>query len=178
MASALARRFKLGSLDDCAMILSPQRSRRSAPGGTKGPPERMGECEAYRALRYLVAGAMAAGLNWGSRFGWSLFLPFSLAVAAAYATGMAFAFMMFRRFVFNASEAGVGSQLRNFLIINALGVAQTWILAVVMVDKILPAMHWTFQPEACGHALAIAAPTVTSWFGHRYFTFRAEKVLA
>ncbi|HEY4031005.1 MAG TPA: GtrA family protein [Caulobacteraceae bacterium] len=134
--------------------------------------------ETRRAMRYLLFGAMAAGINWGSRFGWSLLLPFQFAVIAAYATGMVFAFVTFRCFVFDASGAGVGGQARNFVIVNLLGAAQTWILAMVMVDKILPAIGWRFQPEACGHAVAIAAPVVTSWFGHRYFTFRAAKVAA
>ena len=44
--------------------------------------------EAHRALRYLACGGFAAAVNWGSRFGWSLLLPFRLAVIAAYATGM------------------------------------------------------------------------------------------
>jgi putative flippase GtrA len=131
--------------------------------------------ETHQALRYLLFGAMAAGLNWGSRFGWSLVLPFPLAIVTAYATGMVFAFVTFRCFVFNGSGAGVGGQVRNFLIVNALGIAQTWILAMAMVDFVLPAIGWTFQREAVGHAVSIAAPVVTSWFGHRYFTFRAAK---
>ena len=131
--------------------------------------------EARRALRYLACGGFAAAVNWGSRFGWSLGLPFPLAVIAAYATGMLVAFVLFRRFVFAASGSGLAAQARNFVIVNLLGVAQTWVLAVLLVDKVLPALGWTFQPEACGHAIAIAAPVVSSWFGHRYFTFRPVK---
>jgi putative flippase GtrA len=148
------------------------------PSQDRTAAQRRPPSEARRALRYLLFGAMAAGVNWGSRFGWSLLLPFHFAVVAAYATGMAFAFVTFRRFVFAGAGAAVGGQLRNFVIVNALGAAQTWVLAMVMVDKVLPAIGWTFQPEACGHAAAIAAPTVTSWFGHRYFTFRAAKAAA
>jgi putative flippase GtrA len=134
--------------------------------------------EARRALRYLLCGGFAAAVNWGSRFGWSLALPFQFAVIAAYATGMVVAFVLFRRFVFDASGSALSAQARNFVIVNLLGVAQTWVLAVILVDKVLPAVGWTFQPEACGHAVAIAAPVVTSWFGHRYFTFRASKTEA
>jgi len=131
--------------------------------------------EARRALRYLACGGFAAAVNWGSRFGWSLVLPFQLAVIAAYATGMLVAFVLFRRFVFEAAGSGVAAQARNFVIVNLLGVAQTWVLAVLLVDRVLPAIGWTFQPEACAHAAAIAAPVVTSWFGHRHFTFRPAK---
>jgi putative flippase GtrA len=134
--------------------------------------------EARRALRYLLFGAMAAGVNWGSRFGWSLILPFQFAVVAAYATGMVFAFVTFRCFVFGGSGSAMGRQVRNFVIVNLLGITQTWILSMVMVHYVLPGIGWSFQPEACGHAVGIAAPTVTSWFGHRYFTFRAAKAAA
>ena len=85
------------------------------------------------------------------------------------------AFVLFRRFVFDGSGSGLAAQVRNFVLVNLLGVAQTWVLAVLLVDKVLPAFGWTFRPEACGHALAIAAPVATSWFGHRYFTFRPAK---
>ena len=141
-------------------------------------PKSAAASETRRALRYLLFGGMAAALNWGSRFGWSLILPFQFAVIAAYATGAAFAFVTFRRFVFDASGGGLGAQARNFAIVNLLGALQTWILAMVLVDKVLPAIGWRFQPEACGHAVAIAAPVVSSWFGHRYFTFRAAKAAA
>jgi putative flippase GtrA len=131
--------------------------------------------EAHRALRFLAVGGLAAGVNWGSRFAWSLVLPFRLAVIAAYATGMVVAFVMYRRFVFDGSGSRLAAQIRNFFIVNMLGLSQTWILAVVLVDKVLPAVGWTFQPEACGHTAAIVAPIVTSWFGHRYFTFRSAQ---
>jgi putative flippase GtrA len=114
-------------------------------------------------------------VNWSSRFGWSYVLPFQFAVVAAYATGMVFAFLMYRRFVFDASGSGVSGQVRNFVVVSVLGIVQTWILAMVMVDFLLPAIGWTYQREACGHAVAVGAPAVTSWFGHRYFTFRAAK---
>ena len=126
-------------------------------------------------MRYLACGGLAAAVNWGSRFGWSLVLPFQLAVIAAYGAGMLVAFVLFRRFVFEASGSGLAAQARNFVLVNLLGVAQTWVLAVLLVDRVLPAIGWTFQPEACAHAVAIAAPVVTSWFGHRYFTFRPAK---
>jgi putative flippase GtrA len=134
--------------------------------------------ETARALRYLMFGAMAAGVNFGSRFGWSLVLPFHFAVVVAYLTGSVFAFLTFRYFVFSGAGAGMVGQVRNFVIVNLLGITQTWILAMAMVDFVLPAIGWTFHPEACGHAVAVGAPAVTSWFGHRYFTFRAAKASA
>jgi putative flippase GtrA len=122
-------------------------------------------------LRFLALGGLAAGVNWSSRFAWSLVLPFSAAVVCAYATGMVVAFALFRTYVFPGSPTPLRRQIRNFVLVNLLGVAQVWLIAVVIVDWLAPAVGWTFQTRAIGHGLAIAAPTVTSWFGHRRLTF-------
>ena len=122
-------------------------------------------------LRYLALGGFAAAVNWSSRFAWQTIMPFGAAVVAAYLTGMVVAFVLFRTFVFPGSKTPIPTQVRNFILVNLLGIAQTWIISLLLVERLFPAIRFTFQPEAIGHAIAIAAPTVTSWFGHRYLTF-------
>ncbi|MCI3132700.1 GtrA family protein [Phenylobacterium aquaticum] len=124
-----------------------------------------------RVGRYLALGGLAAAVNWGSRFGWSLILPFPLAVVCAYACGMAVAFGLFRRFVFPGSTAPLAQQARNFVLVNLVGMGLTWIVAVSLVDGVFPALGMRFHPEAIGHGLAVAAPVASSWFGHRRFSF-------
>lgn len=124
-------------------------------------------------MRFLLLGGCAAGVNWGSRFGWALVLPFAGAVAAAYLTGMATAFVLFRSFVFPEAATPMRVQVRNFVIVNAVGFVLTWSLSIFLADWLFPRVGFTFHPQAIGHGLAIAAPVVTSWFGHRHFTFRA-----
>lgn len=123
-------------------------------------------------IRFLACGGIAAAVNWLSRFGWSLVLPFSAAVLTAYATGMVVAFLLFRRFVFDAGEGALAPQARRFVLVNLLGMAATWALANLLVLWWLPAIGWRWHVEAIGHAIAIVAPVVTSWFGHRLLTFR------
>ena len=125
-----------------------------------------------RFLLFLASGGIAAAANWASRFVWSLFLPFGIAVAAAYATGMVVAFVLFRAFVFVQAENGLGVQVRNFVLVNLVGMGATWALAQLLVFRLFPAIDMTWHPEASGHAIAIAAPALTSWFGHRLLTFR------
>ena len=98
-------------------------------------------------------------------------MPFWAAVIAAYATGMAIAFVLFRTFVFPGSPTPLARQISAFVLVNLLGVAQTWLLSLFLVDFLFPRLGFHIYPEAIGHALAIAAPVVTSWFGHRHFTF-------
>ncbi len=128
-----------------------------------------------RFVRFLACGGVAAAANWASRFGWSLLLPFGTAVLAAYATGMLVAFLLFRGLVFDAREGPLGQQVRGFVLVNLLGMAATWALAQLLVCRLLPAAGIVWHVEAIGHGIAIAAPVVTSWFGHRLLTFRVAQ---
>lgn len=125
-----------------------------------------------RFVRFLACGGFAAAVNWASRFAWNLIMPFSLAVLAAYVTGMVVAFILFREFVFERSGSDTSEQVRNFVIVNIVGMAATWALANFLVYWALPAAGVTSHVEAIGHGIAIFAPVVTSWFGHRFLTFR------
>lgn len=125
-----------------------------------------------RFVRFLACGGFAAAVNWASRFAWNLIMPFSLAVLAAYVTGMVVAFILFREFVFERSGSDPSEQVRNFVIVNIVGMAATWALANFLVYWALPAAGVTSHVEAIGHGIAIFAPVVTSWFGHRFLTFR------
>lgn len=128
--------------------------------------------EALKVLKFLLLGGCAAGVNWLSRFAWDLALPFWAAVIAAYVTGMVVAFVLFRTFVFPGAATPMRTQVRNFVLVNLMGITLTWLLSLFFVEWLFPAVGFGFYPEAIGHGLAIAAPTATSWFGHRYLTFR------
>jgi len=122
-------------------------------------------------VRFLACGGVAALANWGSRFLWSLILPFSLAVVAAYGIGMVVAFYLFRAFVFDSARP-IGGQARDFCLVNLFGMAATVGVAWLLVEVLFPAVGMTFHAEAIGHAIAIATPVATSWVGHRIITFR------
>lgn len=124
-----------------------------------------------RFARFLGVGGLAAGTNFGSRFAWSLILPFEAAVICAYASGMAVAFVLFRLLVFPGSSLPVAVQVRNFLMVNAVGATLTFITATLLVRGLFPAIGFTWHAEMFGHGLAIVVPVATSWIGHRRFTF-------
>lgn len=123
-------------------------------------------------VRFLACGGIAAAVNWSSRFLWSTFLPFGAAVLAAYATGMVVAFVLFRQFVFVQHGGETANQAVNFVIVNLVGMIATWAVALLMVHRVLPAIGLIDHVEAIGHGVAIFTPVITSWFGHRYLTFR------
>jgi putative flippase GtrA len=120
--------------------------------------------EVLRFVRFLALGGLAAGVNWLSRFAWEPWLGFSAAVVAAYATGMLVAFLLFRAFVFPASPTPIARQVTVFALVNLLGVVQVWLVANGLAQIVHPAL---------AHAIGIAVPTLTSWFGHKSLTFRS-----
>ena len=99
-------------------------------------------------------------------------MPFTLAVLAAYVTGMVVAFILFRELVFERGSSDTSEQVRNFVIVIIVGMAATWAIANMLVYWALPAAGVTNHVEAIGHGISIFAPVVTSWFGHRFLTFR------
>ena len=134
----------------------------------------MTRSEILRFGRFLVLGGMAAAVNWGSRFAWSLVAPFEVAVLLAYLTGMAVAFVSFRLFVFPASTLPVAVQVRNFVLVNLVGMSLALLTAVALDRVIFPAVGFRFHAEAVAHAIAVMVPVITSWSGHRRFTFAAN----
>jgi putative flippase GtrA len=123
-------------------------------------------------LRFLVAGGIAAAGNFGSRFVFSLVLPYGGAIVAAYLTGMAIAFVLMRGHVFDASKGAVLPQIAKFIAVNILAVLQTLVISLVLARMVLPALGVTQDAEAVAHLAGVLVPVVTSYFGHKLLTFK------
>ncbi len=122
---------------------------------------------------FVALGSLAAGANYLSRFPLDLILPFEAAVTMAYLIGMVIAFLVFRHHVFKAQTGVAHRQAYRFVIVNLVGIALTVVVSTLMARRVLPALDWTWAPYAVAHAVGVAAPTITSYFGHKYYTYRA-----
>jgi putative flippase GtrA len=123
-------------------------------------------------VRYLVAGGVAAGMNFGTRFIFSNWLPFEWAVACAYVVGMITAFLLMRGFAFRAGTHGWVRQAATFTAVNFAAVAQTLVVSSLFLRVVLPGAGIDRGAEAIAHAVGVLVPVVTSYFGHKLFTFR------
>ena len=123
-------------------------------------------------IGYLASGGIAAAANYGSRFVFSLWLPFEAAVVAAYLVGMVTAFLLMRRFAFTDSQTSTRQQVLGFCIVNGAAVLQTVLVSSLLARVVLPALGAPGNYEAISHAVGVAVPVITSDFGHRYLTFR------
>ncbi|WP_158767328.1 GtrA family protein [Terricaulis silvestris] len=122
-------------------------------------------------LRFVGVGAFAALVNWVSRIALSVVLPLSAAIIVAYLIGMITAYALSRKYVFQPTERGVGSELTRFALVNVVALVQVWAVTIVMAEYVLPALHVDWRPLEVAHAVGVASPIVTSYLGHRYFSF-------
>jgi putative flippase GtrA len=86
---------------------------------------------------------------------------------------MIVAFMLFRKFVFPASPQPLQRQLNFFVLVNLAGILQVWLVSMSLVYWFFPAVGFVSSlAEPVGHAIAIGVPTISSYFGHKFLTFR------
>lgn len=122
--------------------------------------------------RFLLSGALAAVVNWLSRILYSQWLDYSFAVILAYLTGMVTAYLLFRLFVFGPGQHSVRRSVAYYTLVNGFGLLLTWGVSVGLGLHLFPYMEFEFYPLEIAHALGVAAPTFSSYFGHKFLTFR------
>ena len=123
-------------------------------------------------IRFVAAGGIAAAANYGSRFVFSLWLPYPAAITLAYLVGMTVAFLLMRQFVFAATGQPVLPQVAKFAVVNAFALLQTLLVSLVLARWLLPLLGMTEHVEAVAHLVGVAVPVFTSFVGHRSATFK------
>lgn len=124
-------------------------------------------------MRFMMAGGIAAIANFGSRFVFNAFVDYAVAIFLAYIVGMTTAFILMRQHVFNVhQDKPLIPQISKFIGINLLALAQTLIISLVFAHWILPALGVTQYVQTIAHFIGICVPIVSSYFGHKLFTFK------
>lgn len=136
---------------------------------------------AAQALRYAVAGAVAAAAHYGARFAFERAMPFEAAVLLASGVGIGVAFVLMRRWVFPPARRGLGFQIGGFLVVSALSAAQTLLVSSLMLRWVLPALGLEaglrlaglpLSAAAIAHAVGIVVPALVSYRLHGAWSFR------
>jgi putative flippase GtrA len=125
-------------------------------------------------LRFLVTGGIAAVVNLGSRYLLNLTMSFGVSVVLAYLVGMVTAYTLARLFVFADSEGGIGQEFTRFALVNAVALVIVWGVSVGLARGVFPAINFTWHADDLAHAIGVIIPAVTSFVGHKYFTFRPK----
>ena len=122
--------------------------------------------------RFVGVGGLAAGVNVVARFLLSYVFVYEVAVAVAYIFGMTAAFLMNRAFVFERVASAVHVQYARFAIVNAVAFIQVWAISVVLDRLVFPAFGLDWHRETIAHVVGVASPILTSYIGHKSFSFR------
>ncbi|MCW8899599.1 MAG: GtrA family protein [Gammaproteobacteria bacterium] len=123
-------------------------------------------------FQFLFVGGLAAGINFVSRIGFSELVSYRVAIVLAYLIGMLTAFILSKHYVFEKSGRHFKDELRDFTIVNIFAVIQVWFISVGLAEYLFPYIFFTFYPEEIAHLIGLGIPAVTSYFGHKYFSFR------
>jgi putative flippase GtrA len=122
-------------------------------------------------LKFLITGGFAAGVNLVSRYVLNFWMPFEVAVVPAFLLAMTTAYVLARLFVFGASGRSIGSEFKRFTIVNLIALILVWGISVGLARLVFPSIAFTWHAEDFAHLIGVMAPAVTSYFGHRTYTF-------
>ena len=128
--------------------------------------------ELARFARFVLVSTLAAAMNFGSRIVFSQFVPYAVAIVLAFVVGLSTAFLLARAFVFSDSTNSLKRQGFFFVAVNFFALAQTLAFSLVFARSVLPALGVTAHAEAIAHAIGIGIPVISSYFGHKYLSFR------
>lgn len=139
----------------------------------QGNSDRAALLDAREFARFIATGVIATIGNLGVF--WALRQPagFEPALLCGIAAGFAISFVLTKLFAFRSDAAfGAGGELARFLVVYALGVMVNMAVAVLAGRFVLP--HWlpARGAEMAGAFLGAGSMTFTSYFGHRFFTYR------
>ena len=125
-------------------------------------------------IRFLLTGGTAAAVNLASRYFINLFISFEMAVVVAYLIGMSTAYLLVRQFVFKTSGRSFSSGFYRFAFVNLLALIFVWGISVGLVRIVFPAMSFGWHADDIAHLIGVLAPAITSYFGHRLYTFSKQ----
>ena len=122
-------------------------------------------------IMFVAAGGFAALVNFLSRIAFNIWLSFETSVVLAYLVGMVTAYLLTKFFVFDAKNVSVVSSSIKFTIVNILAVIQTYFISVYLYYWLENNIDFMFNKEFA-HFVGIAFPVITSYIGHKYFSFK------
>lgn len=120
---------------------------------------------------FVFVSGVAAAMNFGSRIAFSRFMPYTPAIVLAFCVGLSAAFVLGRLFVFRNAAKPLHQQMLYFVLVNLFGLAQTVLISLLLARWLLPALGMTAHIEELAHAVGIAVPIISSYFGHKYLSF-------
>ncbi|WP_371397638.1 GtrA family protein [Fretibacter rubidus] len=125
-------------------------------------------------FKFLVTSGIAAIVNIAARAGLSQALSYDVAIITAYIIGMGTAYILARQFVFDPSGKAPSREMGGFIVVNIIALIQVWAVSVLLARWVFPTFGFDYYPALVAHIIGVASPAVTSYFGHKYISFRPK----
>ena len=122
-------------------------------------------------LLFLFSGGLAALVNIFSRSIFSFFLDFKTSIFYAYILGMITAYILSRKLVF-FSKKNIFKSFFYFVLVNFLAIIQTYYISIWTKEIIMPYIGINEFVELIAHSSGVVFPVFTSYFGHKYISFK------
>ena len=123
-------------------------------------------------LKFLIAGGFAAFANIISRVIFSYFFSYEISIVFSFIVGLFFGYLLMRNYVFSFRRNFFSTQIIRFFIINIIALLQTFLITIFfkyLLDFFLENMD---IKELIAHIIGVSFPALTSYFAHKYFTFK------
>jgi putative flippase GtrA len=125
-------------------------------------------------IRFLLVGGFAALVNFFSRILINNIYTFRISVIIAYIIGMLTAYILTKFLVFTPSGQHPVKEFSYFAIVNGVAIIQVWAISVVLAEYLFPIIELTYYPKEIAHFIGISIPVITSYYGHKYFSFKSN----
>ena len=122
---------------------------------------------------FLAVSGIAALVNLVARVAFSRFVIYEIAVALAFPIALTVAYILNRRYVFPNSDGNTRRQYVRFALVNLLALVQVWGISVGLLRLVFPAVGFEWHVELIAHAVGVASPAITSYFAHKYYSFKS-----
>ncbi|VAX10808.1 hypothetical protein MNBD_GAMMA25-2460 [hydrothermal vent metagenome] len=122
-------------------------------------------------IQFVLVGGFAAAVNFLSRIIFSQWMEFRISVVVAYGIGMVTAYLLSKFLVFKPSGKKAHEEFFRFTLINIAAIIQVWLISVGLAEYGFPWLAFDFHPEEVAHFIGLSVPVLTSYLGHKHFTF-------
>ncbi len=130
----------------------------------------------HEFYRFILAGGIAAAVNFLSRILLNYMVSYRIAIVIAYLIGMLTAFLIMKYYVFRLDGRHSSTQVGSFILVNIVAVIQVWLVSVYLAEHLFPSISFTFYAKEVAHIIGLGLPILTSYLAHKYITFKQQGV--
>lgn len=130
-------------------------------------------------VRFIITGVIATIANFAAVWLTRHFLSYEISLLAGIVAGISMSFILSKLFAFAShSWEGAGGEAVRFLVVYAFSCTFYWVVAVLCRRYFIILGAAPKVAEIDGVLVGASTMMLTSYFGHRFFTYRSYRHVA